>query len=40
MILFWRGIGLHNYEAAVAISASGEFVWQDEIAAFVLRHIG
>ena len=31
---------LHNCQAAVAISASGEFVWQDEIAAFVLRHIG
>jgi hypothetical protein len=31
---------LHNCQAAVAIRASGEFVRQDEILAFVLRHIG
>jgi hypothetical protein len=30
---------LHNYQTAVAIHASGEFVRQDEIPAFVLRHI-
>ena len=31
---------LHNYQAAVAICTSGEFVRQDEIPAFVLGHIG
>jgi hypothetical protein len=30
----------HNYQAAVAIRASGEFVRQDEIPAFVLGHLG
>jgi len=30
---------LHNHQAAVAIHASGEFVRQDEIPAFVLGHI-
>ena len=30
---------LHNYQAAIAIHASGEFVRQDEISAFVLGHI-
>jgi hypothetical protein len=30
---------LHNYQAAVAFRANGEFVRQDEIPAFVLRQI-
>jgi hypothetical protein len=30
---------LQNYQAAIAIRASGEFVRQDEIPAFVLGHI-
>jgi hypothetical protein len=29
----------HNYQAAIAIRASGEFVRQDEIPTFVLGHI-
>jgi hypothetical protein len=29
---------LHNYQAAVAVRASGELVRQDEIPAFVLGH--